>query len=70
MSEFTEKEIEKIVRKFTNDTIEKTISHTWIVIKWLYIFKDGVYHKLRKDTPIGKIATQLYCIETGETKEI
>lgn len=45
-------------------------SKTWIVSEWKYLHELGNHKSKYDQTPILKYASELYCIETGERREI
>ncbi len=76
MEDFNEeqiKEIYKVARELVKEYIDAHSNKTWIVIEWKeYIYEPHKYPPLHLNTcPIkGKKAIKLYCIETGEKKDI
>lgn len=73
MNDFTleqHNEMNKHINWAIQEWIEKHANKTWIVIEWEYYFKNKDLKKGFAETSRGKTAKKLYCIETGETKEI
>jgi len=71
-------EVYKVARQLAQEHLEKYANKTWIVVEWEYLHYTSYYSRKRQkyikdrydETPYGKKAKKIYCIETQEFRDI